>query len=82
MKLYKKMENNVDTVNQKHYYHIHMNGHVFHVITTYSNANTSSQKYNEKKIKIINRLKYAEGKIFCVCIDVYKIYEGDNYDEI
>ena len=26
-------------------------------------------------------MKYAEQKIFCICIDVYKSYEGDNYDE-
>ena len=39
-------------------------------------------KIQRKKIIFINRLKYAEQKIFCICIDVYKIYEGDNYDEI
>ena len=38
-----------------------------------------SLKYKEKKINFINRLKYAEVKRFCVCIDVYKIYEGDDY---
>ena len=27
-------------------------------------------------------MKYAEQKIFCICIDVYKIYEADEYDEI
>ena len=27
-------------------------------------------------------MKYAEQQIFCICIDVYKIYEGDDYDEI
>ena len=27
-------------------------------------------------------MKYAEQKIFCICVDVYKIYEGDDYDEI
>ena len=42
----------------------------------------NSQKYKEKKINFNNRLKYAEQKIFCICIDVYKVYEGDNYDEI
>ena len=42
----------------------------------------NSQKYKEEKINFINRLKYAEQKIFCICIDVYKIYEGDDYDEI
>ena len=39
-------------------------------------------KIQRKKINFINRLKYAEVKIFSICIDVYKIYEGDDYDEI
>ena len=39
-------------------------------------------KIQRKKINFINRLKYAEQKIFCICIDVYKIYNGDDYDEI
>ena len=39
-------------------------------------------KIQRKKINFINRLKYAEVKIFSICIDLYKIYEGDNYDEI
>ena len=39
-------------------------------------------KIQRKKINFINRLNYAEQKIFCICIDVYKIYNGNNYDEI
>ena len=39
-------------------------------------------KIQRKKINFINRLKYAEQKIFCICIDIYKIYEGNYYDEI
>ena len=39
-------------------------------------------KIQRKEINFINRLKYAEQKIFCICIDVYKIYEDDDYDEI
>ena len=39
-------------------------------------------KIQRKKINFINRLKYAEQKVFCICIDVYKIYEDDDYDEI
>ena len=39
-------------------------------------------KIQRKKINFINRLKYAEQKIFCICIDVYKIYEYDDYCEI
>ena len=42
----------------------------------------NSLKYKEKKINFINRLKYAEVKIFSICVDVYKVYQGDNYDEI
>ena len=39
-------------------------------------------KIQRKKINFINRLKYAEVKIFSICVDVYKIYEGDDYDQI
>ena len=39
-------------------------------------------KIQRKKINFINRLKYAEQKIFCICIDLYKIYEGNDYDQI
>ena len=39
-------------------------------------------KIQRKKIIFINRLKYAEQKIFCICIDVYKMYEGNIYDKI
>ena len=27
-------------------------------------------------------MKYAEQKIFCICIDLYKFYEGDDYEVI
>ena len=39
-------------------------------------------KIQRKKINFTDRLKYAEQKIFCICVDVYQIYEGDDYDEI
>ena len=39
-------------------------------------------KIQRKKINFINPLKYAELKIFSICVDVYKIYEGDDFDEI
>ena len=39
-------------------------------------------KIQRKKINFINRLKYAEVKIFSICVDVYKIYEGDDFNEI
>ena len=39
-------------------------------------------KIQRKKVNFINRLKYAEQKIFSICIDVYKIYEGDDFNEL
>ena len=39
-------------------------------------------KIQRKKINFINSLKYAEVKIFSICVDSYKIYEGDDFDEI
>ena len=39
-------------------------------------------KIQKKKINFINRLKYAEIKIFSICVDLYKIYEGDDHYEI
>ena len=39
-------------------------------------------KIQRKKINFINRLKYAEQKIFCICIDLKMIYDGNDYDEI
>ena len=39
-------------------------------------------KIQGRKIIFINRLKYAEVKIFSICVDVYKIYEGDDFDKI
>ena len=39
-------------------------------------------KNQRKKINFINRIKYAEQKIFCICKKVYQLYEGDDYDKI
>ena len=46
------------------------------------NRKNQLSKIQRKKINFINRLKYAEQKIFCVCIEVYQLYEGKNYDKI
>ena len=35
-----------------------------------------------KKYNFINRIKYAELKVFCIGVDVYKIYEADDYFKI
>ena len=39
-------------------------------------------KIQRKEINFINRLKYAEVKIFSICVDLYKIYDEDDYNEI
>ena len=39
-------------------------------------------KIQRKKINFINRLNYAEVKTFSIGVDSYKIYEGDDYDEM
>ena len=39
-------------------------------------------KIQRKKINFVNRLKYAEQKTFCICIDAHKIYEGNDFNEI
>ena len=39
-------------------------------------------KIQRKRINFTNRIKYAELKIFCICIDVCKIYEGNDFDKI
>ena len=38
-------------------------------------------KTSGKKIDFNNRLKNAEHKMFCICRDVYKIYEVKVYDK-
>ena len=38
------------------------------------------QIFNEK-INFINGLKNDEEKVFSICIDVFKIYEGDDKDK-
>ena len=39
-------------------------------------------KIQRRKINFIIRLKYAEIKIISICVDLYKIYEGDDFNEI
>ena len=39
-------------------------------------------KIQRKGINFINRIKYSEQRIFCVCVGVYKIHEGDDYDKL
>ena len=47
--------------------------------------NVIKRKHQPSKIQrikeFINRIKYAEYKIFCICVDVYKTYAGDDFDK-
>ena len=48
--------------------------------------NVNKRKYElsktQRKKNFINSLNYAEQKIFSICVDVYKNYEGDDFDII
>ena len=37
---------------------------------------------HRKKIEFSNRLKYAEEKTFCLCVEVYRNYERNDFDKI
>ena len=79
MKLFKNMLKIVDIAIEILY------EYEFTCIACGYNVNKKKHELNKiqrKKINLINRLKYAEQKIFCICIDVYKNYEGNDYDEI
>ena len=39
-------------------------------------------KIQRKKINFINRIKYSEHKTFCICIEIYILYEGNIYDKL
>ena len=39
-------------------------------------------KTQREKINFINQLKYAEHKIICICVDVYKLYESNDYKKV
>ena len=48
------------------------------------NVNKRKHELSEiqrKEINFIIRLEYAEQKIFCICVDLYQIYEGDDFNE-
>ena len=44
--------------------------------------NHELSKIQRKQINFNNRLKYAELKIFCISVDVYTIYDGNDFDKI
>ena len=39
-------------------------------------------KIQRKRINFINRLRCAEIETFCICKEVDKIYEGNDYDKL
>ena len=39
-------------------------------------------KLQRKKVNFKTGLKYAEQKVFCICIEVYQIYEGNVFNKI
>ena len=41
----------------------------------------NSLKYQEKETNFVKRVKYAEVKNFCICVDVNETYEGNDYDK-
>ena len=55
----------VDIVIEKCYYHLNMNLVVFHV-DIFNKTKKELSKIQRKRINFINRLKYAEHKIFCI----------------
>ena len=75
------MENDAGIVIEILYFHTNTNGLAFHADITYTNKKNQLSKIQRKKINFINRLKYAEVRIFSICVDVYKIYEGNDFDK-
>ena len=39
-------------------------------------------KVQRKKFSFINRIKFAEHKLFCISVEVYKVYERIDFSEI
>ena len=82
MKLYRNMGNDAGIVTEILYFQMNLNGQAFHVYSTCLNESLNSLKHNGKKIVFLSRKKYAELKMFCICVDAYKIYEGDDSDNL
>ena len=80
MKLLENMPSIVVIALEILFFHTSIVLRAYLVDTIYSKENTSLLKINGKKN--FNRLKYAEHKIFRICIDVYKFYESDDDDKI
>ena len=65
-----------------HYYHTSRNILVYlYYVYGYNVTKWKNELRNisSKKTNFINRKKHAEHKMFCFCIDGYKIYQGKDY---
>ena len=82
MKLYKNMEKSAGIVIETLCFNYEYEWSCFSCRYNVKNLKHELSKTQRKKINFINRLKYAEDKIFSICVDLYKIYEGDDYDKI
>ena len=74
MKLYKEMEDNAD--NAEYEYVCFSCG--FNLIK----RNHELTEIQRKRINFINRIKYAEFHFFCICVQVYKIFESNDFGKI
>ena len=82
MNLYKNMVNIVDIAIEVFYYHTNMNGLCVSCGYNVIKRKHELSKIQRKNIIFSTRLKYAEQKSFCICVDIYKIYEPDDYDQV
>ena len=92
-KHWQRMEFTEDQINEKHAKHcIHCSRKTllpYEYDFTYISCryNVIKRKYelskkSNKKIIFIIRINYADFKKICICIEVYKIYEGSDYKKI
>ena len=82
MKLLKNMLNIVVFVIETLSYHTNVNGLVISRGYNVISRKHDPSKEQRKKLSSTNRLKYAELKLFGICADVFKTYEGKDYDKI
>ena len=82
IQLLKNMLTNLSTDLEILYYHMNMNSFVSHAIIRLIKIKRKLSKTSKKNMNFINRIKEAKHKIFCNCVDVYKICDGNGFDKI
>ena len=80
MEFFTKMVRNADLVVEKPFYQMNMNCIAFGCKVIKRNYQLS--KNSRKKINYISTLHCAEIKKFCICRDVYRIYESADKDKL